>query len=244
MTGRRIGLDSLRVERGFDTDLIRQDPGLIAEDTDPSTRLTMSKRLRSDVEVILSQDLRQSGGISAAINYRPFRSVELRAVQRDNSDRTFAVRHEITFGGGRAAVRSREAAEVASIAFDGAGPDEAALRDRLRLKVGKRFDFVRWRDDVDRLERWLRERGRLEARVRASRGDIRGRRRADLPRGVRARRRRCRWRARRCRTRCGAGSRTPGPTASSIASCWRNCAAKWRSISSTATSSARPSRPP
>ena len=172
VTGRRIGLDSLRVERGFDTDLIRQDPGLIAEDTDPSTRLTMSKRLRSDVEVILSQDLRQSGGISAAINYRPLRSVELRALQRDNSDRSFTVRHEISFGGGRSTARAAaRPPEVASIAVDGAGADEAALRGRLRLKVGKRFDFVSWRDDVDRLERWLHERGHLEAKVRASRAD-------------------------------------------------------------------------
>ena len=62
MTGRAIGLDSLRLERGFDTDLVRQDPGLVAEDLDPSTRLTLSKRLRADVEVILSQDLRSSGG--------------------------------------------------------------------------------------------------------------------------------------------------------------------------------------
>ena len=53
VTGRAIGLDSLRLERGFDTDLVRQDPGLVAEDLDPSTRLTMSKRLRADVEVIL-----------------------------------------------------------------------------------------------------------------------------------------------------------------------------------------------
>ena len=80
VTGRRIGLDTLRVERGFDTDLIRQDPGLVAEDLDPGTRLTMSKRIRSNVEVILSQDLRQNGGLSAIINYRPIRNVELRAI--------------------------------------------------------------------------------------------------------------------------------------------------------------------
>ncbi len=64
-TGRAIGLDTLRVERGFDTDEFRADPGLVATDVDPSTRLTLSKRLRPDVELILSQSLHESGGLSA-----------------------------------------------------------------------------------------------------------------------------------------------------------------------------------
>ena len=33
--------------------------------------------------------------------------------------------------------------------------------------------FIRWRDDVERLRAWYRERGFLEARVRASRADER-----------------------------------------------------------------------
>ena len=67
---------------------------------EPGTRLTMSKRIRSNVEVILSQDLRQNGGLSAIISYRPIRNVELRAISRDNTDRGYSVRHEINFGGG------------------------------------------------------------------------------------------------------------------------------------------------
>jgi translocation and assembly module TamA len=170
VTGRAIGLDSLRVERGFDTDLVRQDPGLIAEDIDPSTRLTLSKRLRANVEVILSQDLRASGGLSAVINYRPLRSIELRAISRDNTDRAVTIRHEISFGGARVAPpRRRVSAKVADVRFDGAGADEAALRDRLRVSPGDTFDFGAWQDDVDRLEQWYHERGRLEARVRGSR---------------------------------------------------------------------------
>lgn len=172
VTGRAIGLDSLRVERGFDADLVRQDPGLIAEDfdVDPSTRLTLSKRLRSDVEVILSQDLRASGGLSAVVSYRPVRTVELRAISRDNTDRAYTIRHEISFGGARIETAPRRApSTVAGVSIDGAGADEATLRDRLRVSAGDSFDFGAWQDDVDRLERWYHEGGRLEARVRASR---------------------------------------------------------------------------
>ncbi|MGH9174089.1 MAG: translocation/assembly module TamB domain-containing protein, partial [Vicinamibacterales bacterium] len=99
-TGRAIGLDTLRVQRGFDDDEFRADPGLIATETDPSTRLTLSKHLRPDVELMLSQSLRESGALSAIISYKPRRNIELRAVSRDNVDRSFALRHEVTFGGG------------------------------------------------------------------------------------------------------------------------------------------------
>ena len=70
-TGRAIGLDTLRLERGFETDEFRADPGLIATEIDPSTRLTISKRLRPDVEVILSQSLQESGGLSTILSYKP-----------------------------------------------------------------------------------------------------------------------------------------------------------------------------
>jgi outer membrane protein assembly factor BamA len=173
VTGRRIGLDSLRVERGFDTDLVRQDPGLIAEDIDPSTRLTLSKRLRANVEVILSQDLRSSGGLSAVVSYRPIRSVELRGISRDNNDRAVTIRHEISFGGAEVETRPRrDPPDVSDVRFDGAGGDEAALRDLLKVTPGDDFDFGRWQDDVDRLERWYFERQHFEARVRASRTNL------------------------------------------------------------------------
>ena len=81
-----------------------------------------------------------------------------------------AVRHELNFGGGvQVAAAQRETVDVSAVHFDGAGADEAALRGRLRLTEGDRFDFVRWRDDVDRLQEWYREQRHLEARVRPSR---------------------------------------------------------------------------
>lgn len=170
--GRALGLDSLRVDRGYDPDLVRQDAGsLAAENINPATRLTLSKRLRSDVEVIVSQDLSTSGGLAAVVSYRPWRGLELRGTQRDNSDRNYAIRHQITFGGVPAeAVARRVLPRIAAVDIEGApGADEPALRRLLKLGPGDRFDFVKWRDEIDRLRAWYHERGRLEARVRADR---------------------------------------------------------------------------
>lgn len=172
VTGRAIGLDSLRVERGFSGDDVRQDPGLIAENADPATRLTLSKQLRPDVEVVLSQGIGQ-GALAGYVTYRPLRGVELRGTSLDNTDRLLSVRHDISFGGAKLqAAPRRVMGKVAAVRFEGApAEDEPALRGRLRLTAGERFDFIRWRDDVERLQTWYRERGYLEARVRASRAD-------------------------------------------------------------------------
>jgi outer membrane protein insertion porin family len=171
-TGRAIGLDSLRVQRGFDTDEFRADPGLIATDIDPSTRLTLSKRLRPDVELILSQSLRESGGLTAVVSYKPRRNIELRGVSRDNLDRSVALRHEITFGGEgtpTAGVGSA-APEVSTVTISGnPGFPAADLVSLLDLEPGDRFDFHQWQRDVDQLRSVYHDRNQLEVRVRGSR---------------------------------------------------------------------------
>ena len=171
VTGRRIGLDTLRVERGFDTDLIRQDPGLVAEDLDPGT----------PAHHVEAHPLQRGGDPvpGPAAERRPVGDHQLPAdPQRRTAGRSrattpiarYSIRHELNFGGGaQVATAQRENVDVSAVHFEGAGTDEAALRGRLRLTEGDRFDFVRWRDDVERLQEWYREQRRLEARVRPSR---------------------------------------------------------------------------
>lgn len=171
-TGRAIGLDTLRVERGFDLDEFRADPGLIATETDPATRLTLSKRLRPEVELILSQSLRESGGLTAVVSYKPRRNIEVRAVSRDNLDRSVALRHEITFGGtgdGRdgAVAPAPEVAEV-TISGDPQRP-VAPLIAQLELDPGDSFDFHQWQKDIDQLRETYHAENHYEVRVRGTR---------------------------------------------------------------------------
>ena len=153
------------MERGFDVDEFRADPGLIATETDPSTRLTLSKRLRPDVELILSQSLRESGGLTAVISYKPRRNIELRAVSRDNLDRSFALRHEITFGGRGNAVNASEGGpQVANITISGlfAGTPglggTGGLGDVQQPFVDRRNEVLHVSDDVT----WVRGRHSLK----------------------------------------------------------------------------------
>ena len=171
-TGRAIGLDTLRVDRGYSLDEYRADPGLIANETDPSTRLTISKRLIPEVELILSQSLRESGGLTTVISYKPRRNIEIRAAQRDNLDRSVALRHEITFGGSGTAtdVIPAPAPEVSTVAITGdpQRPVEELIA-MLNLNPGEPFNFHQWQEDVDRLREAYHERQHYEVRVRGIR---------------------------------------------------------------------------
>lgn len=174
VTGRAVGLDTLRVERGQD---VRFDAGLVASETDPASRLTFGKQVTRTVDVVFSKSLKDSGKLTWIIAYRPKPNVELRLVSQDNVTRIYDVRHDVTIGGARSSAPSivRPTSKVTSIAFTGAsGVPEADLRGRLRMNTGDTFDFFKWQTDRDRVEQALRRNDHLEARVTTRRSGSAG----------------------------------------------------------------------
>ena len=136
-------------------------------ETDPGTRLTIGKNIGSRFEVVFSQSLQQSGGLTWIVSYSPKSNLVLRAVNQDNGDRVYDFRHDLTFGRPanfkRPVRRPRET--VVRVQISGAGADENALRSQLKVKEGDRFSFFRWQDDRERIENFFHERERFEARV-------------------------------------------------------------------------------
>ena len=88
--GTAVGLDRVRFERGISDDTMRIDPGFVATEANPAARLTIAKNLRRDVEIVLSRDLRD-GDLTWIASYQPRRRVEIRAITRDNNDRSVRV---------------------------------------------------------------------------------------------------------------------------------------------------------
>src|SRR5690606_39231801 len=134
VVGRGVGLDALRLDRDLliDEGVSTGEIDLAAE-TDPVSRLTLAKRLRSNVEVTFSQNLRDANEITWLVSWRPFRRVEVRLLQRDDRSMAYEFRHEVVFGAPRASPRSREtpirvrAVEVMS--------SDPALTDALERRV-------------------------------------------------------------------------------------------------------------
>src|SRR5262249_7947390 len=147
-----------------------------AGETNPGSRLTAGKQVHRDVDVVFSQDLKESGDFTWIVAYRPRRNVELRFVSDDNNDRLYDFRHDLTFGApARPEAAAAVAPGIAAARFVGVpGPIEVELHRRVSMTAGKTFDFFRWQEDRDRLEQFCRERGYLEGRVIARRSQVTG----------------------------------------------------------------------
>ena len=172
--GRSLGLDTVRLEEETSAGQIRLDSSLVASETNPGTRLTVGKNLSSQVQLVVSQNLRESGLLTWIVEYLPRRNIELRLVLDDEHDRAYEFRHALSFGGrpraGAATTPRRREKRVGTVGFTGdLGLPEAKLRRQLRLDAGDRFDFYRWQQDRDSIERLYADTGYLESRVRPRR---------------------------------------------------------------------------
>ena len=173
-TGRQIGLDALRIDRGdVVTDEFREDPGALLQDQDPVTRLTLSKRLSEQVEFTLSQNLAESGKTTILVSYYPLTNLEIRGISRDDGTQGLGVRHQITFGGNaaRRVAAERVVLNVKEVLLEGSYAPFTAeqVRKDLKLKPGEPFDYYKWQQDLDGLTKRYVEGGHVEARVRGRR---------------------------------------------------------------------------
>ena len=170
IVGRSVGLDAIRLEQEAQRRDIFDDPTLISGDVDPAARLTLAKRLGSNVELVYSQNLADNG-FTWITSYLGPHGLSWRLLVLDDQSRSYEFRHEPPIGGGRRRVRPRPPGpRIAAVRIAGApGFPERDVRKQLRLTEGDRFTFAAWQRDRDRLERFYHAQGLLEARVRARR---------------------------------------------------------------------------
>jgi outer membrane protein assembly complex protein YaeT len=159
----------LRDATGFDT--VRIEPQLIANETDPSARLTVGEEIADDLEFVYSVDLTDSNDQIWLAEYDVTRRFQTSAVRQSDNSYRMDFRHDMRFGGTPEPARVERRRPIVNrltVVGDGKLP-EAELRDRLKVEQGKEFDFFRARDGVDKIEAILEERGYLQSRVRLQR---------------------------------------------------------------------------
>ncbi|HZL94667.1 MAG TPA: translocation/assembly module TamB domain-containing protein, partial [Vicinamibacterales bacterium] len=174
LAGRAVGLDTLRVVAETNP----RDLADLASQTDPTSRVTFGKSLGSKLDVTLSQSLRESNDQTWIVDYLPVRRIALRFVSDDDDLRSYAFRHDVTFGNAPNAIRSgnvsREVKQprVSSIRLMGdLRFPEPQVRGELGLKGGDRFDFIDWQEDRDRLERFYQREQHWAARITTNRAE-------------------------------------------------------------------------
>ena len=109
--GRAVGLDAVQVGQGLGG--ATSDFDLLATDTDPTARLTISKNLSRNVELVFSQSLQDSGDVTWIAIHRPVRNIEVRGATQDDGSRSVRVpaRAQLRWcgGGNQAATRTARA---------------------------------------------------------------------------------------------------------------------------------------
>ena len=169
VVGRTVGLDTVRLEQGGEQRDIFDDPTLIAGDVNPAARLTLGKRLGSNVELVYSQNLADEGFTWITSYTGPY-GLSGRLLVLDDQSRAYEFRHEPIGAGRKGQHRRPPGPRIAEVRIQGTpGFSEKDVRGQLRLAAGDRFSFGAWQRDRDRLQRFYHKRGFLEARIRARR---------------------------------------------------------------------------
>ena len=172
LTGRVGSKFGRGIEQATGISEVRIEPVLIANETDPTARLTVGQNVTDQVKLIYSTNLADSNDQIWVAEYDVTRRFEIRAIrEREDDSYRGDFRHDLRFGGDpapRRQPRHRPTIASLSVIVDG-GLDEARVRERFKLEVGDPYDFFAARTGLDRIEAKYLEAGYLQSRVRLER---------------------------------------------------------------------------
>ena len=172
LTGRLGSKFGRGLERATGISEVRIEPVLIANETDPTARLTVGQNVTDQVKLVYSTNLADSDDQIWVAEYDVTRRFQMRGV-REREDDSYRVdfRHDVRFGGDpapRREIRRRPTVTNLTVSADAAF-DEARLRKLFKLKEGDAYEYFAARTGLERIEKLYMESGYLQSRVRLER---------------------------------------------------------------------------
>lgn len=167
--GRKLGISQVSVQ-----------PGMIAAESDPETRLTITQDFARTLRLIYSMSLSNSSDQIWIVEYDLARRFQARAVKESDNSYRAEVRHEIRFGksGPSGAAEQNFATPkrtIREVRFQGGGPfQEEQLARLFQVKAKQTYRPLAVRKGTDRLLGFLRKKGYMEARVHVNREEREG----------------------------------------------------------------------
>src|SRR5262249_8752865 len=155
LTGRVGSKFGRGLERATGISEVRIEPVLIANETDPSARLTVGQSVTDQVKLIYSTNLTDSNDQIWVAEYDVTRRFQMRGVrERDDDSYRVDFRHDLRFGGQPAPRRQvRPRPTIARLTVSSDAPlDEARLRKLFKLKEGEAYEYFAARAGIDRIE--------------------------------------------------------------------------------------------
>lgn len=182
LSGNLASSFSRQANRALGFNLPRIDPGLIADEAEPTARLTLGQDATEKLGLVYSINLRNSADQIWVGRYDITPRFQTRAVKQSDNSFRFQFQHNIEFGGVKPPESSRAKRTTSKIGkiqvtiADAPGDValEKKIRSKLKLKEGKTFDFFALRKGVDRIKNTLADDQYPEAKVRASRHENNG----------------------------------------------------------------------
>ncbi|MBY0503618.1 MAG: translocation/assembly module TamB domain-containing protein [Bryobacteraceae bacterium] len=163
-----------QIERATGLSTVRVEPDLIANESNPTARLTVGQDLSKAARVIYSMNLANGGDQIYVAEYDLTKRFTTRGVKQIDNTYRFEFRHDLRFGGQKPPTRGQlqDPRRIGRVEVPAdTGIPEKKLRDQFRNKPGKRYDFFEIRKGLDRLERLYAKADLLEARVRVRRDE-------------------------------------------------------------------------
>ena len=151
---------------------VRIEPSLIANETDPSARLTVGQDLTDELKLVYSTNLTDSNDQIWVAEYDVSRRFQTRGVRQEDSSYRVDFRHDVRFGGlpePRRTARTQPRVAAVTVTVP-AGIDESAVRKAFGVKTDDRYDFFEIRNGIQRVEQSLVDQGYVQSRVRLERG--------------------------------------------------------------------------
>jgi outer membrane protein assembly complex protein YaeT len=174
LAGNVGGRLSRQLQRATGLSQVRIEPNLIAQESDPSARLTLGQDLTRQLRLIYSMNLANSSDQIYIAEYDITRRFQARYLKQDDNSNRFEFRHDLRFGAtgertaGASDARLVRIVGQVQIAGNPFFPEDRLL-GRLKARPGRPYDFFRVRRGLESIEKLYAKSDLLEARLRLQR---------------------------------------------------------------------------
>ncbi len=146
------------LKKTFGLENVRIDGSLAASKENPETRITIGQKITPNLQLTLSQGLRQTRNRTWLVDFNPITNINLQGTVKNDNQYSAALQHQLQFGLKKdqrdkppLPFKKRKSV-VRKIFIKGqTAVPKWVLRKKLKIKEGKSFDFFKYQEGMDRI---------------------------------------------------------------------------------------------